>query len=306
MTESAFAASRGLFEQVATDFTLSNAAVLTHSGLEDLLAARMREVTRQLFQDHLDLRAVRERRADPVFDAAGVERTRIERGRTRILATVFGKVAVTRIAYRTTGSADLHLADAALNMPTGMHSLGPAKLAATESARGSFAEAVNRVNALTGAGIGHRQVQELAVAAAARNGNKMPSGLAPGERNGRKRMATLGTVYDTEPAVRGVDDIIADPADPADPVTERRPGPKARSKWLCGSVNDTGERGANQAHAEAPNAEGVTKVSAGPQGQHGAIAQSAGTGDAPGRCQPPVLLWQMTGRAGVRPPRRWR
>ncbi|WP_375546848.1 hypothetical protein [Streptomyces gossypii] len=54
---------------------------MTHSGLEDLLAARMRKVTRQLFQDHLDLRAVRERRADPVADAAGVDRTPIERGR---------------------------------------------------------------------------------------------------------------------------------------------------------------------------------------------------------------------------------
>ena len=39
-----------------------------------------------------------------------------------------------------------------------------------------------------------------------------------------------------------MDDVIADPdqhdaAHPAPP--ERRPGPKARSKWLYGSVNDT-------------------------------------------------------------------
>ncbi|WP_406378556.1 ISKra4 family transposase [Streptomyces sp. NBC_01618] len=252
---------------------------------ETVKQARMREVTRQLFQDHLDLRAVRERRAGQVVDETGVERTRIERGRRRILATVFGKVTATRIAYRATGSADLHLADAALNMPAGMHSHGLARLAATESARGSFAEAVDRVNALTGAGIGHRQVQELAVAAAAgidafyqalvpepctdatllvlstdgkgvvirpealreatakaaatKSGNKMATRLAPREKHGRKRMATLGTVYDAEPAVRGVDDIITDPADPA---KERRPGPKARSKWLCGSVNDTAEQ----------------------------------------------------------------
>ncbi|MGW3660887.1 ISKra4 family transposase [Streptomyces sp. NPDC005151] len=288
VAEAAFAASRGLFEQVAADLTSPDAAALTHSGLEDLLAARMREVTRQLFQDHLDLRAVREQRAGQVVDAAGVERTRIERGRRRILATVFGKVTTTRIAYRATGSADLHLADAALNMPAGMHSHGLARIAATESTRGSFAEAVDRVNALTGAGIGHRQVQELAVAAAAdidafyqalvpepctdatllvlstdgkgvvirpealreatakaaaaKSGNKMATRLAPGEKHGRKRMATLGTVYDVDPAVRGVDDIIADPADPADAVKERRPGPKARSKWLCGSVNDTAEQ----------------------------------------------------------------
>ena len=288
VAETAFAASCGLFEQLATDLTSPDAATLTHSGLEDLLAARMREVTRQLFQDHLDLRAVRERRAGQVVDAAGVERTRIERGRARILATVFGKVTATRIAYRATGAADLHLADAALNMPAAMHSHGLARLAATESARGSVAEAFDRVNSLTGAGIGHRQVQELAVAAAAdidafyqalvpepctdatllvlstdgkgvvirpealreatakaaaaKNGNKMATRLAPGEKHGRKRMATLGTVYDVEPASRTVDDIIADPANPADAEKERRPGPKARSKWLCGSVNDTAEQ----------------------------------------------------------------
>ncbi|GAA3485062.1 hypothetical protein [Streptomyces yanii] len=48
-------------------------------------------------------------------------------------------------------------------------------------------------------------------------------------------MATLGAVYDAEPAPRTVDDIIADHG----AVPERRQGPKARSKWLCGSVTDT-------------------------------------------------------------------
>jgi hypothetical protein len=53
-------------------------------------------------------------------------------------------------------------------------------------------------------------------------------------------MATLGTVYDAEPAVRGVDDVIADPDRAGGDVDpERRKGPKARSKWLCGSVEDT-------------------------------------------------------------------
>jgi hypothetical protein len=245
-------------------------------------------VTRQLFQDHLDLRAVREERVGEVVDAAGVERTRIERGRSRILATVFGKVTATRIAYRAKGAADLHLADATLNMPAVMHSLGLSRLAAVESTRGSFAEACDRLNALTGAGIGPRQVQELAVAAAAdidayyralvpepctdatllvlstdgkgvvirpealreatakaaaaKRGNRMTTRLAPGEKHGRKRMATLGTVYDAEPAPRTVDDIIADPGEHADSAKERCPGPRARSKWLCGSVNDTAEQ----------------------------------------------------------------
>ncbi|MFF3892569.1 hypothetical protein ACFYY3_05080 [Streptomyces sp. NPDC001812] len=71
----------------------------------------------------------------------------------------------------------------------------------------------------------------------------MKTQLASGEKHGRKRMATLGAVYDAEPALRTVDDVIADPDRQDDAVhgaaPGRRPGPKARSKWLCGSINDT-------------------------------------------------------------------
>lgn len=287
--EDAFAASAGLFAAACAELAAPEAAVMTHAQLEDLLGARMREVTRQLFQDHLTLRARDEVRSEEVVDSAGVGRSRIERGRHRMLATVFGKVIVTRIAYRGTGVADLHPADAVLNLPDGMHSHGLAKLAAIESARGSFADACERINAVTGSGIGHRQVQELAIgaaadidafydalvpapctditplilsvdgkgvvirpealredtakAAAAKGGNAMKTRLASGEKHGRKRMATLGAVYDAEPAPRTVDDIIADPDQQDDAVhgavPERRQGPKARSKWLCGSVTDT-------------------------------------------------------------------
>nr|WP_200309443.1 ISKra4 family transposase [Streptomyces adelaidensis] len=287
--EDAFAASAGMFAAACAELAAPQAAVMTHAQLEDLLGERMREVTRQLFQDHLTLRARDEVRRREVVDAAGVGRSRIERGRRRRLATVFGKVTVVRIAYRGARVADLHPADAVLNLPDGMHSHGLARLAAIESSRGSFADACERINAHTGSGVGHRQVQELAVgaaadidafydalvpapctdttplilsvdgkgvvirpealredtarAAAAKGGNAMKTRLASGEKHGRKRMATLGAVYDAEPAPRTMDDIIADPdrqdaaVDGAAP--ERRQGPKARSKWLCGSVTDT-------------------------------------------------------------------
>ncbi|MED7829019.1 hypothetical protein VXC91_46205, partial [Streptomyces chiangmaiensis] len=129
--EEAFAASAGMFAEVCTELAAPQAAVMTHAQLEDLLGARMREVTRQLFQDHLTLRADNEVRRQEVVDATGVERSRIERNRHRTLATVFGKVTVTRIAYRGTGVGDLHPADAVLNLPDGMHSHGLARLAAT-------------------------------------------------------------------------------------------------------------------------------------------------------------------------------
>lgn len=280
--QAAFAPSRGLFEQVSARMQSVDAARLTHSQLEEVLGADMREVTRALYQDHLRLRELTEQREPEVVDAKGVARTRIERGRKRTLSTVFGKVAVGRMAYRGTGVEDLHVADAALNLPAGMHSHGLARLAAIESTRGSFADACERINAATGAGIGHRQVQELAIdaagdidcfydhlvpdpatdatvlvmsvdgkgvvirpgslreatakAAAAKGGNAMKTRLAAGEKNNRKRMATLGTVYDAEPAPRTVDDVMADPDATCAAGHERAPGPKARSKWLCGSV----------------------------------------------------------------------
>lgn len=283
VAEAAFAASRGLFDRVAARMQSVDAGALTHSQLEEVLGSDMREVTRQLYQDHLRLRELTEQREPEVVDAKGVQRTRIERGRTRKLATVFGKVEVGRMAYRGYGVADLHVADARLNLPEDMHSHGLAKLAAIESTRGSFADACERINAFTGAGIGHRQVQELAIgaaadidsfydalvpapatdatvlvistdgkgvvirpdslrdatakAAAAKGGNAMRTRLAAGEKNNRKRMATLGTVYDAESAPRTVDDVIADP-DAAAGDRPREPGPKARSKWLCGSVAD--------------------------------------------------------------------
>ncbi|MGW3984340.1 ISKra4 family transposase [Streptomyces mirabilis] len=291
VAEAAFASSRGMFERVAERMQAPDAAALTHSQLEELLTTRMREVTLALYQDHLRLRELTEQRLREVVDAAGIERTRIERGRSRQLFTVFGKVTVGRIAYRGTGLADLHPADAVLNLPDGLHSHGVARLAATEACRGSFAEAAARVTALTGSGTGPRQIAELIVAAAAdidafydqlvptpatdanpliltvdgkgvvirpealredtakaaaTHTAKMKTRLGPGEKNGRKRIATLGAVYDIEPRPRTVDDVIADPdAAPAEPGDtdcdgkDRHDRPRPRSKWLCGSVETT-------------------------------------------------------------------
>jgi hypothetical protein len=59
-----------------------------------------------------------------------VARTRAETGHTRPLATVFGQVTVTRIAYRAPGAPNVHPADAALNLPEEKHSHGLGKLAA--------------------------------------------------------------------------------------------------------------------------------------------------------------------------------
>src|ERR1039457_7207208 len=94
-------------------------------------------------------------------------RTRAETGHQRGLVTVFGEVTVTRMAYRAPGAANLHPADAELNLPEEKHSHGMRKLAAIESARGSFETAAHAITRATGAVAGKRQVDQLARRAAA-------------------------------------------------------------------------------------------------------------------------------------------
>jgi hypothetical protein len=87
--------------------------------------------------------------------------------------------------------------------------------------------------------------------AAARQG-RMRTRLAAGEKPNRKRMATLACVYDAEPAPRRPHDVIAPPGGRHGHRT-LRPRPKARAKWLAGSVeHDPAEVIANAFdHAEA-------------------------------------------------------
>lgn len=161
-----FAASQRLFDGLVGFLSGTAAAGLTHEQLEQRLAADGREICRQLLQDHLDLRACREPRLAQVVDAAGVARPAAEAGHTRALATVFGAVQVRRLAYRAKGAANLHPADAALNLPAEKHSHGLRQLAAVEATRGSYGEAAAALSRSTGVRIGKRQLEALAERAA--------------------------------------------------------------------------------------------------------------------------------------------
>lgn len=162
-----FARSRQRFEGLIALLEGEGAAALSHSELEERLEADGRELLRSLFQDHLDLRAARERRIEGVADAEGVPRGAVERGHRRALCTVFGEVSVGRLAYRRRGCANLHPADALLNLPAERHSHGLRRAAAIESARGSFDDAVSAIERASGQRLGKRQVEGLAARAAA-------------------------------------------------------------------------------------------------------------------------------------------
>ncbi|MGH9267532.1 MAG: ISKra4 family transposase, partial [Acidimicrobiales bacterium] len=138
----------------------------THAELEDKLRTDGFELLRQLFQDHLNVRADGEERVEAVTGADGVRRGYAEADHDRPLVTLFGEVRVRRLAYRRKGAANLHPADGALNLPEESYSHGLRALAATEAARGSFDEAVAAIERTTAATVPKRQVEALARATA--------------------------------------------------------------------------------------------------------------------------------------------
>jgi hypothetical protein len=160
--DEAFSESRKCFGEVEDWLASEDAAVLQHAELEEQLDARGRRLLRQLFQDRLDLTALREERRHDVAGHDGAVRTRAERGRTRPLATVFGQVTVSRIAYRSPGRPNVHPLDGTLNLPEEKHSHGLRKLAAVEAVRGSMDDAGAAVTRATGVTIGKRQLEAMA------------------------------------------------------------------------------------------------------------------------------------------------
>jgi hypothetical protein len=152
-----------LLDWLAADTTAGQ----SHSGLEDEITQQIRQVAGLAYQGHLDLRAKREQRLTEVVDADGVTRHRAEYGRERSLTTVFGEVIVERIAYREHGHPDLHPADGQLNLPVEHHSHGLRRLAAIEATRGSYDQAREAIERVTGQTVGKRQVEALTVRAAA-------------------------------------------------------------------------------------------------------------------------------------------
>jgi hypothetical protein len=81
-------------------------------------------------------------------------------------------------------------------------------------------------------------------AAACKGANRYRTRLASGEKQGRKRMATLGVVYDADPAPRRPHDVMT-PAITLHAACDgaggagggrRRKGPVATAKWLIGSI----------------------------------------------------------------------
>jgi len=142
-----------------------DASELSHSALEERLEEEGRELMRKLFQAHLDLRAVREKRLPGVMGGNGRLRTQVRKS-DRPLVTIHGTVRVPRLQYVQPGQSSLFPGDMALNLPTESYSHGLRRMAAIEAAKVSYQETVASIAAYTAGKVPPRQVQELVLRAA--------------------------------------------------------------------------------------------------------------------------------------------
>jgi hypothetical protein len=245
------------------------AGYLDHGEREKVIGEEGRELQRRLLQAAFDVDAAREQRAAGVTSAAGIPHGSVEEGHGRGLASVFGPVRVTRMAYRNRREPNLYPADARQVLPADPYSPGMRSLAAFHLAGGGFGQAREVIEARTGVTAGRAQLTGLAEDLAARAGDfyagrsrdaeeeeqpasdvimmqgdgkgiamrpehRRNAGKQDGTRPGVKKMAEIVAVADFTPAVREPEDIAA-------PQARRKahPGPKARDKWVSASITES-------------------------------------------------------------------
>jgi len=138
------------------------ARFLDHGVREEVIGAGGRELQRRLLQATFDLDSAREQRIPQVASAAGIPHGSVEAGQGRGLASVFGPVRVTRMAYRNRREPNLYPADARQVLPDDPYSLGMRALAAFHLAGGGYGQAQEVIGARTGVTAGRAQLAGLA------------------------------------------------------------------------------------------------------------------------------------------------
>lgn len=161
----AFHSSRQQFEKLVEQMDADETQQMSHGDLEDLLKEHGFELLRRLMQDHLTLRADREKRVT-VFDSNAVHLSHHREASGRKLETIFGTVEVRRRSYYKPDAGTAHPLDRELNLPRGRYSHGLEERVAEEAAKGSFDNVVASIAKNTGGRVPKRQAERLAVSAA--------------------------------------------------------------------------------------------------------------------------------------------
>jgi len=157
----------GELAALAGGVTGPQAAGMSLDEIEQQVIVRGRELLRLVLQHAVDVRAAAEPRLAQVTGADGVRRTRAERGHGRTVLTWFGPVRVRRMAYRAPGAANLHPADAVLNLPARRYSWAVQRAVVLFAQAGSYEQAQLWLQAATGVSIGKQQAEQIVAEAAA-------------------------------------------------------------------------------------------------------------------------------------------
>ncbi len=160
-----FSHSAEKFEALVAELGDQRLLDVEHEEVEILVQERGRQVLRQLFEDHLALRAPATPVEGEVTGSDGEVR-RNRRTMRRSLTTIFGTVQVGRIGYRGHGIGALMPLDAVLNLPSDKYSHGVRRQVATLVGKTSFEDAATTMSKSTGAPVPKRQVEQMTQALA--------------------------------------------------------------------------------------------------------------------------------------------
>ena len=152
---------------LVSGLTGPGAAGLSFDEVEQRVMTQGRELLQQVIQHVMDAQAAAEPRLAAVTDAAGVPRTRAERGHARTVISQFGPVVIRRMAYRAPGQPNLHPRDAALNLPPRRYSWQVQQAVVEYVLAGAYEQAQRFVAAATGITIGKQQLEQITAGAAA-------------------------------------------------------------------------------------------------------------------------------------------
>jgi hypothetical protein len=185
--------------------------------------------------------------------------------------SVFGTVPIDRLGYGAPGESSIHPLDEELNLPRRRYSYVLQERAARLAARGPFDEVADEVSKTTAARFPKRQLEEVAVEAAAdfdtfyetrtsalpppdktgvitvagvdckgvprhrsaeEREETQPVRLGSGEKRTKKKMATVASVHTTDPYVRSPEEVTAQLMDPNPPRPQQeRPKVEHRRIW---------------------------------------------------------------------------
>jgi hypothetical protein len=155
------------------------AGPVSFDEIERQVSEQGRELLRKAAQLVLDVQAGREQRLAVVADAAGVPRTRAERGHARIVVSRLGSVVVRRLAYRAPRQPNLHPRDAVLSLPLRRYSWQVQQAVVRYVLAGAYEQAQQFLLASGGITIGKQQLEQIVAEAARDAPGFYPSRPAP-------------------------------------------------------------------------------------------------------------------------------